>query len=371
MRATAGKTPSPRTNSGAHATASPARRRFGRVGWAALRLPRAAAPWTSFTALLALALIAALFVSGAAMTFYYSPTPGVAYDSVDHAQFNLPFGVAVRGLHVYAWNLLLVVVVLHLLRAFAVGAYAAPWRGAWLSAVAVMLLVPVLIVTGDLLPWNQSGYWSTRVRLGIASSVPIAGDLVTGLLRGGPHLGIVSLTRFYVLHILFLPGVLVALLAVHVYFVARGLQSSVGSTVPGAGRRLALDLATRGLVVFLVVIVALGLAASQLPAPLGDPADPTDTSYVPRPEWWALALNQLVTICKGPLIVIPTVLVPGALLAFLVALPFIDLSPERRPGRRKKVMLATAALGAVAVGLAMVGYLEDYVEVDTPSAPER
>ncbi len=371
MRAPAGEHASPRTNGGGHAAPSPVAAPSVRGGWAALRFPRAAAPWTSLTGLLALALIAALFVSGAAMTFYYSPTPGVAYDSVDHAQFNMPFGDVVRGVHVYAWNLLLVVVVLHLLRAFVAGAYTAPWRGAWLSAVAAVLLVPVLIVTGDLLPWNQSGYWSTRVRLGIASSVPIAGDLVTGLLRGGNHLGIVSLTRFYVLHILFLPCALLALLAVHVVFVARGLRSSAGSAGADAGRRLALDLTARGLLVFLVVIVALGLASSQFPAPLGDPADPTDTSYVPRPEWWALALNQLVTICRGALVVIPTVLLPGALLAFSVALPFIDLSAERRKGRRRTVMLATVALAAVLAGLAVMGYIEHYVDVKSPSSPGR
>ena len=91
-----------------------------------LKVPGDSLTWTRFCGSLALVLVVLLFLSGAFMAFYYSPAPGVAYDSVDHAQFNIPFGDVVRGVHYYAWNLLLVVMGLHLLRAFLVGAYKTP-----------------------------------------------------------------------------------------------------------------------------------------------------------------------------------------------------------------------------------------------------
>jgi ubiquinol-cytochrome c reductase cytochrome b subunit len=324
---------------------------------------RSVLPWTWITGLLGLALVVLLFLSGAVMTLYYSPTPGVAYDSVDHAQFDVPFGTVVRGIHVYAWNLLLVVLGLHLATAFIVGAYKAPWQAVWISGVLVVLVIPLFIVTGDLLPWNQSGYWATKVRLGIAASVPMAGDFAVSLLGANPHIGIVTLTRFYVLHILFLPCAFLLAVAVHAYCIGRAIRASRapdGIFAPDY-RTAWPHHVTRWLALFLVVAVLLGAAAWWQPAPLGDPADPTDTAYVPRPEWWVLPLNQLVTTLNGPWTVFATVVIPGGLVSLLLALPFLDRSPERHPARRKTVMFAAAVMGAAILGLSVMSYVAHYL----------
>jgi ubiquinol-cytochrome c reductase cytochrome b subunit len=128
------------------------------------RVPSDGLTWTRFCGSLALVLVVLLFLSGAFMAFYYSPSPGAAYDSVDYAQFTVPFGDVVRGIHHYAWNLLLVVMGFHLLRTLIVGAYKPPRELIWISGVVIMLVVPAFIFTGDLLPWTQTGYWSTQVR---------------------------------------------------------------------------------------------------------------------------------------------------------------------------------------------------------------
>lgn len=329
-----------------------------------LEVLRNALPWTGVSGLVALVLVALLFISGVAMTFYYSPAPGAAYDSVDYAQFSVPFGDLIRGVHFYAWNLLLVVIGVHLAWAFVVGAYKAPWQMVWVSGVLVMLLVPAFIVTGDLLPWNQRGYWSTQVRLSIVASVPLVGDFLARLLRGGSHIGIVTLTRFYVLHILVLPCLFVFLLAIHFYCVGRQVRSAPPA---GDGRDRGTipclpDLIHRWLALLLTVTVVLGLVAWQYPVPLGDPADPTDTSYMPKPEWWVLFLNQLVTTLKGPLMVCGTVLIPGGLVGLLIALPFLDRAPECHPARRKKAMLAAAVIAVVLLGLSIIGYIKHYLQ---------
>jgi quinol-cytochrome oxidoreductase complex cytochrome b subunit len=103
------------------------------------------------------------------------------------------------------------------------------------------------------------------------------------------------------------------------------------------------------------------LVAWQWPAALGDPADPTDSAFIPRPEWWVLSLNQLVAIFRGPFMVLGSAIIPGGLVFLLGALPFLDRSPERRPSKRLGVMLAAAVVLAALAVLSVMGYVEHFV----------
>jgi ubiquinol-cytochrome c reductase cytochrome b subunit len=270
--------------------------------------------------------------------------------------------------HHYAWNLLLVVMGLHLLRALALGAYKAPRQSTWISGVLFFLLMPLFIITGDLLPWDQKGYWSTQVRFSIIASIPVAGDFAVQLLRGGPLTGIVALTRLYVLHILLLPSALVLLIGVHLYFLAtRGLSGPLSGPLPaGQAPRPKVPflpaIVNRWLVVFIVSAVGLGLVAWQWPAALGDPADPTDSAFIPRPEWWVLFLNQLVAIFKGPFMVLGSAIIPGGLVLLLAALPYLDRSPERHPSKRMGVMVVAAVGLSTLAALSVMGYVEHFVQ---------
>jgi ubiquinol-cytochrome c reductase cytochrome b subunit len=326
-------------------------------------VPAEAICWHRFFGALQLALICLLFLSGGLMAFAYTPVPGTAYDSVDFFQFSLPLGNVVRGVHHYAWNLLLVVMGLHLLRALILGAYKDPRQIVWITGVAFFLLMPLSIITGDLLPWDQKGYWSTQVRFSIIASIPVTGDFLVQLLRGGPLTGIVALTRLYVLHILLLPCALVLLIGVHLYFLAtRGMSGplSMGTTRRPKVHFLPI-IVNRWLAVFIVSAIGLGLVSWQWPAALGDPADPTDSAFIPRPEWWVLCLNQLVAIFKGPFMVLGSAIIPGGLVCLLAALPYIDRSPERHPSKRKGVIVAAAVVLAALTALSVMGYIEHFV----------
>ncbi len=328
----------------------------------ALRVPADALTWHRFFGALLLVVLVLLFLSGAFLAFYYSPAPGAAYDSVDFALFTLPFGQIIKGIHYYSWNFLLIAMGLHMARGFIMGAYKSPRQLVWVSGTLIMLLVPALIITGDLLPWDQNGFWTTKVRLSIIGSVPFVGDFIVRLLQGGPLTGIVALTRFYVLHILFLPLFLILSIAIHIHFLkAQGLSGPVSKEDSRHATISFLPhLVNRWLLLFLVTTVVLGLVSWYWPAPLGDPADPTDSTFVPRPEWWVLFLNQLVTLFKGPLAVVGSVIIPGVLAMLLVGLPFIDASPERHPMRRKTVMMVAALMALVLLGLSVMGYMEHF-----------
>jgi ubiquinol-cytochrome c reductase cytochrome b subunit len=327
-------------------------------------VPADAICWHRFFGALQLALLCQLFLSGALMAFAYTPVPGTAYDSVDYFQFSLPLGTLVRGVHHYAWNLLLVVMGLHLLRALILGAYKAPRQIVWISGVAFFLLMPLFIITGDLLPWDQKGYWSTQVRFSIIASIPVAGDFLVQLFRGGPLTGIVALTRLYALHILVLPCALVVLIGLHLYFLAtRGLSGPLTAReAPRPKVPFLPTIVNRWLAVFIVSAVGLGLVAWQWPAALGDPADPTDSAFIPRPEWWVLFLNQLVAIFKGPFMVLGSAIIPGGIVFLLGALPYLDRSPERHPSNRMGVMVVAAVVLATLAALSVMGYVEHFVQ---------
>jgi len=330
-----------------------------------LEVPAEGLTWHRFFGALLLALLVLMFLSGAFMAFYYSPTPSSAYDSVDYALFTVPFGDIIKGIHHYGWNFILIVLGVHLVRAFLVGAYKPPRQLVWVSGVMILLLVPTLIITGDLLPWDQKGYWSTQVRISIIDSIPLVGEFINRLLQGGPLTGIVALTRFYILHIVFLPCFLIVLILFHFHFLRhRGITNSQsGRRSTHATISLFPQLVNRWLILFLVATVVLGLISWYWPAPLGDPADPTDYTYVPRPEWWVLFLNQLVTIFKGSWSIIGSVIIPGGVIVLLIVLPFIDSSPERHFSKRKRVMLVAAIIFIALIGLSILGYLEHSNEV--------
>lgn len=331
----------------------------------AFEVPKDALTWTRFCGSLLLVLTILLFLSGIFMAFYYSPVPGTAYDSVDFALFNIPFGSVVKGIHHYSWNFLLMVMGIHLGRSLFLGSYKAPRQMVWVTGVIILLFVPLFIITGDLLPWDQTGYWSTQVRLSIISSVPFIGKSAARFLMGGSLTGVVALTRFYILHILLLPGFLVLLIAVHFHFIRhRGLSGPPG-TDPMSRPRIPFypDLVNRWLFLFIIAAVILAVISRHWTPPLGDPADPTDSSYIPKPEWWVLFLNQLVSVFKGNLAVLGSTLIPAGLAVLLIGVPFFDLAPYRNPAGRWKVLLSAATVFCFIIGLSIMGYFEHFVQV--------
>lgn len=316
----------------------------------------------NFTGSIAMVLLVLLFLSGAFMAFYYTPVPGISYDSVDFAMFELPFGEIVKGIHHYSWNFLLIVMGVHLIRGFILGTYKPPRQLVWVSGVLVLLVIPLFIITGDLLPWDQRGYWSTQVRLSIIGSVPVLGNFLVRLLQGGPLTGIVALTRFYVLHILFLPILLAILILFHFH-----LLNHYGIAEPLTGHRAGFkripffpSLINRWLFLFLLTTFILVLVSWFWPPPFGDPADPTDSTYVPKPEWWVLFLNQLVSIFKGSLSIFGTVIIPGGLVGFLLLLPYVDRTRERMPNKRIKIIIVATIILFIIIGLSITGYIEHF-----------
>lgn len=160
-------------------------------------------------------------LSGMFLTMYYVPDIINAYESVTYLQNDVAFGVIVRGMHHWGASLVIVMIFLHALRVFFTGSYKKPRELNWVIGVLLFFVMMGLGFTGYLLPWDMKAYFATVVGLQIAESVPIVGGVAKTLLAGGEVVGAATLTRFFAIHVFFLPGALLGLMAAHFYMIRK------------------------------------------------------------------------------------------------------------------------------------------------------
>ncbi|MFQ5633221.1 MAG: cytochrome b N-terminal domain-containing protein, partial [bacterium] len=307
-------------------------------------------PQTLGSSLLALILIQ--IVTGILLSLYYSPNAQVAYESVQYIEKQVVFGALIRGVHYFAASAMIVLIFLHMARTFFYGAYKRPRQWTWVFGVFLLLLVLGFAFTGYLLPWDMKAYFATKVGINIGGITPVIGSYLVKILQGGNELGTITLSRFFSLHVIVLPLLLIFAAALHLFYIRLfgptppGLRE--GEPVEHTNRFFPLQLYRDSLVVFIVIGLVFFLAA-QFGAPLEEKADPNDTLYVPRPDWYFYALFQLLKIFQGKLEVVGAIILPGAFFTLMMLLPFIDKNPERRLSQRP----LAAGAGSASVFLIM------------------
>ena len=314
-----------------------------------------------------LALLSIQLLTGAFLTLYYAPTPDHAYDSVRFIN-SLGAGTLVRGLHYYGASFLVVALAAHMLRVIAFGSYKPPREMTWLSGLALFGLILACALTGYLLPWDQRAYWATVVTINISKLTPFAGEIMAGVLRGGSAIGALTLTRWYSAHVIFLPAALALLVVLHLVLMRR--QGISGPVRPRTGLPAPFfpSQAARDVTMSLLVIIALGAFAWHGAPPLEGPADPTDATYIPRPEWYFLGLFQLLKYFPGKWEVIGAMVVPGVAAGFLALLPWIDRGPDRDPRQRRIVMTIVTMGAACVVALTTLGWRDRPMTASSPDA---
>ncbi|HVA90735.1 MAG TPA: cytochrome b N-terminal domain-containing protein [Chloroflexota bacterium] len=158
----------------------------------------------------------------------------IAWNSIYNIMHNVPAGSLIRSMHFWGNYFMVVLVFAHMLRGFYVGAYKYPRELTWLTGVLLLLVTLGFAFTGYLLPWDQKAYWATQVGVNIAASAPIAGPVLGSLLRGGPSLSGDTLTRFFAIHMLVLPALIVTLIGVHVLLTnIQGVSEADGLVLEG------------------------------------------------------------------------------------------------------------------------------------------
>ena len=280
-------------------------------------------------------------LTGILLAMNYAPTPGDAYDSLRYIVTEVTGGRLIRGLHHWGASLMIVTVVLHMLQAFIWGAYKKPREATWIAGVVLLLLTLAFGLSGYLLPWDNRAYWGTVVTTRISALAPGAGPYVLKLLGSdGTSIGVVTFARFYAAHVLLLPPLAMLLIVLHIYLVRRHGVAPVPADEHQPKKKFypgQVSKDTAAIFVWFAVLMGMAIVAQ---VPLGHLADPTDLSYVPRPEWYFLFLFQFLKFFEGPLEVVGAVIIPTLAIFALVLVPFMD---------RAKMTAVTKRVGALGV----------------------
>ncbi len=309
-------------------------------------------------------------VTGLFLWMAYSPSAQTAWESVYYIQNELPGGWLLRGLHHFTAQAMVVLLALHLMQVVIDGAYRAPREINFWMGLVLMLIVLGLALTGYLLPWDQKGYWATRVATNLMGLVhPRLPELVVG----GPDYGHYTLTRFFALHAGVLPLLLVLFLTIHVALFRRhGICAKLPLKRPECAfwpdqvlKDSVACLAVLAVVLFLIMRPAIfgdsGLAVdpSHLGAELGAPADPSSPYAAARPEWYFLFLFQFLKLFEGHGAggeFFGAIVAPGLVFGLMFLMPIIG---RWKLGHRFNLVY----LGALAVGIVWLtasAYIEDH-----------
>lgn len=304
-------------------------------------------------------------ITGIVLWMFYSPSAQSAWESVYWIQHEVFGGWLVRGLHYWAGQALLALLILYILQMIVVGSYRAPREFVFWVAVLLAVFTLGLLLTGDLLAWTQRGYWSTQVRTSFLTLVPWVGGELYKIGVGGTAFGHLTLTRFFALHGGVLAVAFGLLLVLNHKLLRRADRIQLAGQAPAANYwpcqavlNMAACLVVLAAMVLLTVYPAwIGDHSGQRPGEylgveLGAPADPVDAYAAARPDWYFVGLYQLASMIPanplGPtnMKFIPIFVVPGLIVVVLLAMPLVV---KIRGGYAFNLLVSVAGLAAIGV----------------------
>jgi len=309
----------------------------------------ASSGWHQVFGSVALFLFLVEAFTGVLLAFNYAPQPNDAYYSLQYIISQVTAGRLIRGLHHWGASLMVVVVVLHMLQVALWGAYKKPREATWILGVFLLLLVLGFGFTGYLLPWDNRAYWATVVAVELAKLTPMVGDYLAQLLGSSHGVGVATFSRFYTLHVVIFPALTALLMVLHVYLVRKHGITPHPEDGNNPKKKFYPGQAFKDLMAIFTVFVILFVLALAIEVPLEQLADPTDSSYVPRPEWYFLFFFQILKFFDGSLEVFGAIILPTLAIIALMAVPFLDR------GQVKRLRERTIAFGIV--GVALTGWV--------------
>jgi len=375
--------------------------------WFPAKISKASMAWnySFWLGTISAALFFLTILSGLPLLFLYVPSIERAYQSVKDIEFVITFGSWIRAVHRISAHLMVIVVALHLIRVFLTGAYKnGVGRGQRREINWVIGVVMFLTFTGYLLPWDQLAFWAVTVGTNIASSIPLIGPDVRKLLIGGRNIDQATLIRFYVMHVVFLPGLLGVLFAYHMWRVRKdgGLARADADgtlesprptaivptktyTLLGVARGTAPamtansieaadttvnavpDLVRRAAIATLGTIAIVSIMSVFIASPLEEPANALVTPNPAKAPWYFLWLQEIVTdttIRIGSFTLngafVGGVILPGLLVGLMTFWPWLDRSASLGAGvwlprSRRAQNIVFLVIVAVVLALTFVG----------------
>jgi len=331
-------------------------------------VPRQTASWWYVFGSAALTIFLFQVVTGILLALVYVPSAGEAWNSLQTLNHQIALGWFIRALHGWGSNFMLAIVLIHMVQVFLFGAYKFPRELTWIIGVFLLLITLGMAFTGQVLRFDQDAYWGLGIGASISSRVPLVGPALVKLLLGGPIIAGATLSRFFALHVFVIPGLLIALVGLHVLMV---LKLGVNEwPMPGRIVRRATyareyhELTKKDGVPFVpnaiwkdivfsgFILLSIAACATLLgPFGPGGQPDPTIIQTAPRPDsfflWIYAVLSFLPPSAETPILLIGPVI--GILV--LLGLPFFagegEKSWRRRPIAVLIILVAAVALGTL------------------------
>jgi ubiquinol-cytochrome c reductase cytochrome b subunit len=322
------------------------------------RTPKGATFWSTLGFVTLIAFIVQA-ITGIMLLLYYIPHPDHAFNSVQTITNEIPYGWLFRLIHNVGGNIIVGVIIIHLVHVFLRVSYKKPREITWVSGVLLFLLVLLSCITGQLLPWHQTGFWQTTVTSTIPAFLPVIGEGISSYMRGGEFVTGITLSRFFSFHVVILPVFIVALILLHVVLIRRQGLSTSPSVEPDADTDPVVEFKREGhpegqpcfphfslkrlfmvLVYFSVLFFILTFFPNLfLPPEANIPADPLTTPQDIRPAWYFLAPYQLIKTIPNDVLGISLIVIFSA---FLLFWPFLDAKDAGRNIRRRPLLLSLA-----------------------------
>jgi ubiquinol-cytochrome c reductase cytochrome b subunit len=309
-------------------------------------------------------LFVSQIITGAFLALYYVPSSDHAHTVVSYIVKEVSSGSFIRSIHAYGSSGIIILLLLHIGQTILYGSYKGRRELLWLSGCILLALMLGMAFTGYLLPWDEKAYFATAVGTNLIAEVPFIGPILQKLVRGGDQMGTLTISRFYVLHVFILPAMLIGFIAAHVFFFRKaGAAGPIKEdpvhaklpTVPFYPRQVFMDAVFAG-----VLIGILAVIAKTVPMNLGPAANPADTHFLPRPEWYYRPAFQWLKYLRGQWSLIGGILLPALLALIFAAAPFLDRRLERRPWRRPISVGAFFLFLIAYTSLGVASFRDDY-----------
>lgn len=286
-------------------------------------------------------------LTGILLMVYYKP--GQPWQSVNRIVMEVPFGALIRSMHHWGANLMILTLLLHMFSTLFMKAYRPPREGTWITGLMLLTLVMLFGFSGYLLPWDDLAFFAVRIGVSEMDKLPVLGPFAAGLVRGGPDVSMETIGRFYALHVVILPLLVLALIGVHLMFVQiQGVSEpdrfAAQPEEKKRYRKFFGDFMIGEIPVWLFMLGLLVALSAAVPRTLAPEANPMGAAPEGiKPEWYLLAPYQALRLFPGKLELLGMALMTLAPLV-VVALPFID---TEIPTGRRGILVTKMAVGGL------------------------
>jgi ubiquinol-cytochrome c reductase cytochrome b subunit len=311
-------------------------------------------------------------LSGICLAFVYVPSTNEAYTSLEYLNQVQFWGWYLRGVHYWGSNFMVAFMSAHMIQVFLFGAYKYPRELTWLSGLGLLLFTLGMAFTGQVMRWDQDAYWGLAIGASILARIPVIGGGLVHLVLAGPIIAGETLSRFFTLHVFVLPGLIMAIVAMHLRLVlTKGINEYPRpghrvrratydaeyadiirkEGVPFTPDAIGKDLIFAGITLALI----LGFAFFVGPkGPAGIP-NPTLVDASPRPDFYFLSLFAALALLPDWMETVVMFLGPALAFIILIFLPFYANTGEKSAAKRPVAVLVVIFSVLFIVGLAWFG----------------